>query len=150
MEQMFAVVSDVEHYYRFVPFCKKSDVYSRKPGFLRADLIIGFPPLHESYTSNVTLQKPNFIKAECRDGKLFNYLLNYWRFSPGLKDISQSSVIDFKVEFDFKSAIHSNFANIFFDQIVIKMEQAFIDEAVRRYGQPKLRSHIISSHGVKS
>ena len=143
---MYTVVADVENYYKFVPFCKKSMVYSKKDGFLKADLVIGFPPLNERYTSNVTLVKPSLVRAECTDGRLFSYLLNHWRFSPGVKDIPQSCVIDFAVSFQFKSAIHSQFANFFFDQLVIQMEKAFIDEAEERYGKPAIKSHVLEAN----
>lgn len=145
MEQMYTVVSDVENYYKFVPFCKKSMVYNKKDGFLMADLVIGFPPLNERYTSNVTMVKPNLVKAECNDGRLFSYLLNHWQFTPGVKDIPQSCVIDFAVSFQFKSAIHSQLANFFFDQLVIQMEKAFIDEAEERFGKPALKSHVLEA-----
>lgn len=145
MEQMFTIVADVENYYKFVPFCKKSMVYQKKEGFLKADLVIGFPPLSEKYTSSVTLVKPNLVKAECHDGRLFSYLLNHWRFSPGVKDIPQSCVIDFGVAFEFKSLIHSQLANFFFDQLVIQMEKAFIDEAEERFGKPAIKGHILEA-----
>lgn len=145
-EQLFSVVADVEKYYTFVPFCKKSHVYARKPGSLKADLIIGFPPLNESYTSNVTLVKPSLVKAECVDGRLFNYLLTAWQFSPGLKDIPQSCVIDFIVAFEFKSVLHSQLSNLFFDQIVKQMEYAFIAEAGNRFGPPSIKSHVLVSN----
>lgn len=142
---MYDVVSDVENYHKFLPFCKKSRVFSRRTNFLKAELVIGFPPLNERYISNVTLREPNLVKAECVDGRLFNYLLNYWKFSPGLKDIPQSCVIDFMVNFEFKSALHSHLANLFFDQIVKQMEHAFINEAENRYGGPSIDSHILIS-----
>lgn len=47
MDQMFEVVADVENYFKFVPFCKKSMVYNKKEKSLSADLVIGFPPLNE-------------------------------------------------------------------------------------------------------
>lgn len=146
MEQLYAVVSDVEKYNTFVPFCKKSFVYAKKPGSLKADLIIGFPPLNESYTSNVTLVRPSLVKAECVDGRLFNYLLTAWQFSPGLKDIPESCVIDFMVAFEFKSALHSQLSNLFFDQLVKQMEYAFIQEAGNRYGSPSIKSHVLVSN----
>lgn len=120
-------------------------VYNKKEGFLMADLVIGFPPLSEKYTSNVTLERPNLVKAECNDGRLFSYLLNHWKFSPGVKDIPQSCVIDFAVSFQFKSAIHSQLANFFFDQLVIQMERAFIDEAEERFGKPAIKSHVLEA-----
>ncbi|XP_070499292.1 coenzyme Q-binding protein COQ10, mitochondrial [Chironomus tepperi] len=145
MEQMYSVVSDVENYYQFVPFCKKSMVYNKKDGFLTADLVIGFPPLSEKYTSNVTMTRPSLVRAECNDGRLFSYLLNHWKFSPGVKDIPQSCVIEFAVSFQFKSAIHSQLANFFFDQLVVQMEAAFVDEAEERYGKPAIKSHVLEA-----
>lgn len=142
---MYSVVADVENYYKFVPFCKKSMVYNKKDGYLTADLVIGFPPINEKYTSRVTLVKPNLVKAECNDGRLFSYLLNHWRFSPGVKDIPQSCVIDFAVSFQFKSALHSHLANFFFDQLVVQMEKAFIDEAEERFGKPTIKSHVLEA-----
>lgn len=147
MEDMFSVVSDVSNYYKFVPYVKKSHVHNTASrDSFKADLIVGFPPLHEAYTSDVTLEPHRFVKSECHDGRLFNYLLNEWRFSPGLKDIPNSSVVDFKVAFMFKSLIHSNIANIFFDLICDQMESAFIQEVRRRSGPPSIRSHILTSH----
>ena len=140
MQQMYDVVSDVENYHKFVPFCKKSIVHKRTKGYLKADLEVGFPPLTERYTSHVTLENPSEVKAECKDGKMFNYLLTHWRFSPGLKDIPQSCVIDFDVAFEFKSVLHSQLANFFFDQLVQQMETAFIYEARARFGQPSIKS----------
>lgn len=145
MDQMYEVVADVENYYKFVPFCKKSMVYNKKGESLTADLVIGFPPLNEKYTSSVTMVKPNLVKAECSDGRLFSYLLNHWRFSPGVKDVPQSCVIDFAVSFQFKSAIHSQLANFFFDQLVVQMEKAFIDEAEERFGKPSLKSTVLEA-----
>ena len=59
-EQMFSVVSEVENYHSFVPWCKKSVIKSRKNDEqLIANLVVGFPPLFgESYSSTVTLFKP--------------------------------------------------------------------------------------------
>jgi len=145
MEQMYEVVSDVSNYYRFVPYVKKSFVHSRRKDSFKADLIVGFPPLNEQYTSTVSLSAPHFVQSVCNDGRLFNYLLNEWRFSAGLKDIPQSCVLDFKVAFEFRTLIHSNIANLFFDMVCAQMEDAFVEEAKRRFGMEAVKSHILSS-----
>ncbi|KAM3963162.1 coenzyme Q-binding protein COQ10 homolog A, mitochondrial [Aphomia sociella] len=154
MEQMFEVVSDVENYYKFVPWCKKSVVLKKTPEFLKADLIVGFPPINESYTSNVTLIKPHVVKAECLDGKLFHHMLTLWRFSPGLKREQQSCVIDFQITFEFRSAFHSQLSNLFFDQVARQMEGAFIKEATRRNGPATMQPRNLlinnSNHALKS
>lgn len=140
MEQIFDVVADVGNYKNFVPFCKQSDVIVRRPDFLKANLAIGFPPLKESYVSKVTMVYPQLVKAECTDGKLFDHLNTLWLFSPGLKNNPQTCVIDFSLSFEFKTWIHSNLSNLFFNEIVRQMENAFIEEARKRYGKPCIKT----------
>ncbi|XP_053625642.1 coenzyme Q-binding protein COQ10 homolog A, mitochondrial [Plodia interpunctella] len=148
MDQMFEVVSDVGSYCQFVPWCKKSLVLKKTPGFLQADLVVGFPPINESYTSNVTLVKPHLVRAECMDGKLFDHMLTLWRFSPGLKREQQSCVVDFQITFQFKSVFHSHLSNLFFDQVARQMESAFIKEAGKRNGPATIqpRNLLISTN----
>jgi len=140
MEQMYDVVSDVENYKEFVPFCIKSLVKTRTPHHLLGELEIGFPPILESYTSNVTLRRPHLVKANCTDGRLFDHLVTTWAFSPGLKERPQSCVIDFYVSFQFKSLLHSQLAHMFFNELVRQMESAFVKEAQRRFGQPSFNT----------
>ncbi|CAK1581786.1 unnamed protein product [Parnassius mnemosyne] len=152
MDQMFEVVSDVENYYKFVPWCKQSIVLRRSPGHLVADLKVGFPPINESYTSNVTIVKPYLVKAECMDGRLFHHLLTLWRFSPGLKRKQQTCVVDFQISFEFRSALHSQLSNLFFDQVARQMEGAFIREAGRRHGPATMepRNLLLKNQALKS
>jgi Oligoketide cyclase/lipid transport protein len=140
MEQMYTVVADVGNYKKFVPFCKKSIITSRGSQHMKADLVIGFPPIHESYTSNITLHKPHLVRAICTEGKLFNHLVTEWKFSPGLKDTPQSCIIDFQVSFEFRSLLHSQLAHIFFNEVVRQMEYAFLDEATNRYGKAAIKT----------
>ncbi|XP_034243385.1 coenzyme Q-binding protein COQ10 homolog B, mitochondrial [Thrips palmi] len=140
MDQMYNVVSDVENYKNFVPFCKRSDVTVRKSGFLKGELSIGFPPITESYVSAVTLIRPRLVKAECTEGHLFDHLTTVWKFSPGLSTEPQSCVIDFHVSFSFRSAFHSQLAHVFFNELVRQMERAFFTEAEQRFGKPSIHT----------
>ncbi|EDO42929.1 predicted protein [Nematostella vectensis] len=145
MEDMYNVVADVDDYKHFVPWCRDSTTFRRRPGCFKAKLCVGFPPLlSEKYTSTVTIVPPNLVKSECTDGEMFNYMLTVWKFGPGLKDNPNTCTLDFFVEFEFKSLLHSRLSTMFFDEVVKKMVRAFEDRCAYLYGPQRLKMGIKS------
>lgn len=141
MEQMYSIVAAVEDYSEFVPWCSGSRVHSHRPGHFKCHMTIGFPPIQESYTSHVTVVKPQLVRAECKDGLMFNYLLNNWQFAPGLPGIHHSCTLDFQVAFEFRNRLHSHLARAFFDQVVKTMVNAFLKRAQEMYGPQSIAHH---------
>ncbi len=63
-EKMFDLVADVERYPEFVPMCKSLKVRQRTPKpdgseVIVADMAVSFQVVRETFTSRVTLDKPN-------------------------------------------------------------------------------------------
>lgn len=135
-EQLFDVVAAVDNYHLFVPACRKSDVFQRSRDRIKAKLEIGIPPLLESYTSEVKLEKPKLITASCVEGVLFKHLETRWKFNlpPSAYSASEVCLLDFYVSFEFKTYMYARLAAPIFDEMVRLNVSAFLRRAEKLYG----------------
>jgi coenzyme Q-binding protein COQ10 len=130
-EQLFDLVADVGAYPRFLPWCVASRVRSRTGSQLIADLTIGFGPFRESFTSRVTLDRPNRVMVQYENGP-FRYLNNQWEFLPH----DGGTEVEFFVEFEFRSRILQAAIGVVFNEAVRRMVNAFRKRARDVYGPP--------------
>lgn len=72
------------------------------------------------------------------DNALFHNLDTIWRFEKGVANNHNSCIQFFTLVFEFRSALYSNLAHIFFDQVVCTMVIAFLKRAEAKYGPPSL------------
>jgi coenzyme Q-binding protein COQ10 len=103
--EMFDLVADVERYPEFVPLCRKLKVRKRIPEpegveVLVADMTVAYKFVHESFTSRVTLDRPNLqILVEYLEGP-FSRLENRWSFRP---IDERTCEVEFFISYEFKS-----------------------------------------------
>jgi coenzyme Q-binding protein COQ10 len=153
---MYNVVSDINRYKLFVPFCIDSKILSSNP--TTAKLVVGFSGYTEDYISNVKLNY-NHVQATSTNTKLFLQLENDWRFSPLLKPVPIThpfyieyckaknvdeyplSRIDFRVEFLFRNSMYQNASAFFIDGHARNMISAFEKRAFQLFGEPTQSSH---------
>ncbi len=60
-DELFWVVADVKQYPSFVPWCNGARIRLENQQEITADLDIGFGPFQESFTSQVTLDRPRQV-----------------------------------------------------------------------------------------
>jgi coenzyme Q-binding protein COQ10 len=129
-EQMFDLVADVPRYGEFLPWVIGVRVKSRSDTEMVADLVVGFKMLRERFTSRVTLERPARVHVDYLDGPL-KYLRNDWSFRP---DGEGGTLLDFKVEFEFRNRVFEAIAGAVFGEAVKRMVAAFEARAAVLYG----------------
>ncbi|MDP6951693.1 MAG: type II toxin-antitoxin system RatA family toxin, partial [Alphaproteobacteria bacterium] len=78
--QLYELVSDVERYPEFLPWCIAARVTARDNIATYADLVIGFRMIRERFGSRIVGVSPHSIDVSPVSGP-FRRLANSWRFS---------------------------------------------------------------------
>jgi coenzyme Q-binding protein COQ10 len=126
--EMFDLVADVERYPQFVPLCKALTVRSRSSEgdgreTVVADMTVGYKLIRETFTSRVTLDKPNLkVTVEYIDGP-FSRLENVWTFKD--EPDGEGSRVGFFIDYEFKSRTLGALMGSMFDAAFRKFAGAF-------------------------
>ncbi len=131
-EPLFDLVADIERYPEFLPWCVGARVRERQGNEIVGDLLIGYKMVRERFTSRVVLNRPDRIDVSYSEGP-FKYLTNHWLFIPE----NGGCLIDFYVDFEFRSKMLQKIMEMFFNEAVKRMVSAFEARAHQLYGDPK-------------
>ncbi|MBR1161854.1 type II toxin-antitoxin system RatA family toxin [Bradyrhizobium elkanii] len=138
--QMFDLVADVERYPEFVPLCHSLKIRQRTPKddgteVVVADMTVSFKLVRETFTSRVTLDRPNLkILVEYLRGP-FSNLENRWSFEPKLETECE---VGFFLNYEFKSRMLAMLMGSMFDAAFSRFAAAFEKRADQVYGKPQL------------
>jgi coenzyme Q-binding protein COQ10 len=134
---MFDLVADIEKYPQFVPLCDSLKVKSRTEKgegvtVVVAAMTVAYKLIHQTFTSRVTLERPNLkILVEYLDGP-FSRLQNRWTFhSMGEK----ACTVEFFIEYEFKSRTLAMLMGAMFDTAFRRFAAAFEKRADEVYGK---------------
>src|SRR6201996_7732210 len=135
--QMFNLVADVERYPEFVPLCQALKIRQRigqadGTEIVIADMTVSFKLVRETFTSRVTLDRPNLkILVEYLKGP-FSNLENRWTFDPrSEKDCD----VGFFLSYEFKSRMLAMLMGSMFDAAFARFSAAFEKRADVVYGK---------------
>lgn len=143
-QQMFDLVADIGRYPEFLPWVSAMRVRSASTTEVVADMIVGFKGLRETFTSRVQMERPCHVRVDYVDGPL-RHLTNEWQFR---SDGEGGVLIDFCVDFSFKSRMFEMLAGQVFDRALRKMIGAFEERAAELYASVPGGSSSSSAHSA--
>jgi coenzyme Q-binding protein COQ10 len=137
--KMFELVADVEKYPQFVPLCSALAVKSRteKNGtsILVADMTVAYKIVRETFTSRVTLDRPNLkILVEYLSGP-FKRMQNRWTFHPIGEEACD---VEFFINYEFRSRALAVLMGPMFDAAFRRFATAFEQRADEIYGRRRI------------
>ncbi len=129
-DEMFALVSDIDAYPQFLPWCSGARVQSREQDEMIASIDFSVSGVSKSFTTRNRLKPGREISMQLVEGP-FSQLEGRWRFEP-LGDAG--SKISLFLEYDFSSKMVSLAVGPVFNKIANTLVDAFQKRAVEVYG----------------
>jgi coenzyme Q-binding protein COQ10 len=135
--EMFDLVADVERYPEFVPLCQSLKIRQRTAKdngteVIIADMTVSFKLVKETFTSEVTLDRPNLkITVRYLRGP-FSSLENRWTFEPRGEAACD---VGFYIAYEFKNRMLAILMGSMFDAAFARFSAAFEKRADKVYGK---------------
>ena len=129
--EMFALVSDIESYPQFLPWCQGTRILSRDIDEVRASIEFAVRGVTRSFTTRNRHQVNKMIEMHLVDGP-FSRLDGFWRFDPLGEEGSKIALF---LEYDFANRMLGLVVGPVFGQIANTLVDAFQQRAVENYGR---------------
>ena len=133
-DEMFALVTDVDRYPQFLPWCDQASVLSRQEQNMTARVGISFGAIKQSFTTRNLHLAGRQVRMELVEGP-FSKLDGRWDFTP-LGEDQRACKVDFTLSYDFSSVALAALVGPVFDKIAGSLVDAFVKRANQVYGQP--------------
>lgn len=136
-QNMFDLVADVERYPEFLPLCQALTVRRHKElgegrELVVAEMRVGYKAIRETFTSQITMDRPELkILVEYLEGP-FRSLENRWTFEPRVD--GEGSTIGFFITYEFRNRMLGLLMGSMFDGAFRRFAEAFELRADRVYG----------------
>ncbi len=131
--EMFALVTDVQHYPEFLPWCDHSEVMTRETAGMVAKVGMSIGGLRQSFTTRNTHIEDRQVLLRLVDGP-FSHLEGCWDFTPLGDSTQRACKVEFRLTYGFSSAALAKLVGPVFDKIAGSLVDAFVKRADEVYG----------------
>ena len=126
LENMFAVVMDIEAYPDFLPWVAGATVLTHEEGELTAELVADLAGTHHKFRTIDRYVTNKLVEIRLLDGP-FRFLESVWTFE---QTETQGCKVHFSIEFEFRSMMMDIVASPIFTTACKSMVQAFEKRAM--------------------
>jgi ribosome-associated toxin RatA of RatAB toxin-antitoxin module len=131
-QEMFALVTDIERYPQFLPWCDQASVLDHHEHGMTARVGISIGGIRQSFTTRNAHAPGQQVQMQLVEGP-FSRLDGQWNFSP-LGQGERACKVEFTLRYDFDSATLAALVGPVFDKIAGSLVDAFVKRANQVYG----------------
>ena len=133
-QEMYVLVTDVEHYPKFLPWCDRARVVCVDEGGMTAEIGISFSGIRQTFTTRNVHVPGRQVSIKLVNGP-FSQLDGEWNFLP-LGDGSQRACkVELTLNYGFENATLGKLVGPVFDKIAGSLVDAFVKRAGQVYGE---------------
>jgi ribosome-associated toxin RatA of RatAB toxin-antitoxin module len=132
-EEMFRLVTDVDSYPQFLPWCDQAKVLEHTADGMVAQVGLRLSGLKQSFTTRNTHVGGREVHMQLLDGP-FSDLTGAWTFHPVGDGSQRACKVEFELHYSFSSSALSALVGPVFDKIASTLVDAFIERAEKVYG----------------
>jgi ribosome-associated toxin RatA of RatAB toxin-antitoxin module len=132
-EEMFELVTDVDRYPEFLPWCDKASAHERTEAGMLAEIGIAFAGLHQTFRTRNEHVPGREVHIRLVEGP-FSRLEGRWTFTPLGGEKQRACKVELELHYGFDNATLSRLVGPVFDKIASSMVDAFVKRAEHVYG----------------
>lgn len=132
-EQMFSLVTQVDQYPQFLPWCDRAAVLEQHDDGMTAEIGIAFAGIHQTFITRNTHVEGRQLGMRLVKGP-FSQLQGDWTFTPVGDDSQKACRVELTLRYGFSSMALAAVVGPVFDRIAGSMVDAFVKRAEQVYG----------------
>ncbi len=133
-QEMYGLVTDVDQYAKFLPWCEQARVVEHLEAGMVAEIGIAFSGIRQTFTTRNTHVENSRVSMELVKGP-FSNMSGQWDFLP-LGDGSQRACkVELTLNYGFDNGALAKLVGPVFDKIAANMVDAFVKRAQQVFGE---------------
>lgn len=132
-QEMFDLVTAVDDYPKFLPWCDQARVLNRDESGATAEIGIAFGGIRQTFTTRNAHQPGRQVDMQLVSGP-FSRLEGQWQFQPVGDGSQRACRVELNLSYVFSNAVLGKLVGPVFDKIAGSLVDAFVKRAQQVYG----------------
>jgi ribosome-associated toxin RatA of RatAB toxin-antitoxin module len=132
-QEMYVLVTDIDQYPQFLPWCDRARVIETDAAGMTAEIGIAFSGIRQTFTTRNEHIEGQQVLIKLVNGP-FSTLEGEWNFLPLGDGTQRACKVELTLTYSFANATLSKLVGPVFDKIAGSMVDAFVKRASQVYG----------------